>query len=164
MVSPASCLGPTSCHFLSGIPSQSRNAALCVQQEVLKQLQGTIEEESGEASGSQLELIERLKGEENWVGPLRAWFWSRQLPHRVLPSEMSLDPAGFRTRTRAPPPPSSSSSSASSSSGTMAGASGGSGGPGAQGPNPAAFPRRGAPTAGREGHDRCLEELEKEKY
>lgn len=32
-------------------------------QEVLKQLQGTIEEESGEASGSQLELIERLKGE-----------------------------------------------------------------------------------------------------
>uniref|UniRef100_A0A3B5KSH2 Adenomatous polyposis coli N-terminal dimerisation domain-containing protein n=1 Tax=Xiphophorus couchianus TaxID=32473 RepID=A0A3B5KSH2_9TELE len=142
VVSPASCLGPTSCHFLSGIPSQSRNAALCVQQEVLKQLQGTIEEESGEASGSQLELIERLKGEENWVGPLRAWFWSRQLPHRVLPSEMSLDPAGFRTRTRAPPPPSSSSSS---------------------GPNPAAFPRRGAPTAGREGHDRCLEELEKEK-
>uniref|UniRef100_A0A3B5RDP8 Adenomatous polyposis coli N-terminal dimerisation domain-containing protein n=1 Tax=Xiphophorus maculatus TaxID=8083 RepID=A0A3B5RDP8_XIPMA len=86
--------------------------------EVLKQLQGTIEEESGEASGSQLELIERLKGEENWVGLLRAWFWSRH--------------------------------SASSSSGTM-------------GPNPAAFPRRGAPTAGREGHDRCLEELEKEK-
>lgn len=34
-------------------------------QEVLKQLQGTIEEESGEASGSQLELIERLKGERN---------------------------------------------------------------------------------------------------
>uniref|UniRef100_A0A3Q1G7K0 Adenomatous polyposis coli N-terminal dimerisation domain-containing protein n=1 Tax=Acanthochromis polyacanthus TaxID=80966 RepID=A0A3Q1G7K0_9TELE len=33
--------------------------------EVLKQLQGTIEEESGEASGSQLELIERLKGEQN---------------------------------------------------------------------------------------------------
>lgn len=29
---------------------------------MLKQLQGTIEEESGEASGSQLELIERLKG------------------------------------------------------------------------------------------------------
>ncbi|XP_016521328.1 adenomatous polyposis coli protein-like [Poecilia formosa] len=104
--------------------------------EVLKQLQGTIEEESGEASGSQLELIERLK-------------------------EMSLDPAGLRTRTRAPPPPSSSSSSASSSSGTMAGAAGG---PGAQGPNPASFPRRGAPTAGRDGHDRCLEELEKEKY
>lgn len=38
--------------------------SLCVpKQEVLKQLQGTIEEESGEASGSQLELIERLKGE-----------------------------------------------------------------------------------------------------
>lgn len=37
---------------------------LCApKQEVLKQLQGTIEEESGEASGSQLELIERLKGE-----------------------------------------------------------------------------------------------------
>lgn len=36
---------------------------LCApKQEVLKQLQGTIEEESGEASGSQLELIERLKG------------------------------------------------------------------------------------------------------
>uniref|UniRef100_A0A672J322 APC regulator of WNT signaling pathway n=1 Tax=Salarias fasciatus TaxID=181472 RepID=A0A672J322_SALFA len=33
--------------------------------EVLKQLQGTIEEESGEASGSQLELIERLKGEKS---------------------------------------------------------------------------------------------------
>lgn len=38
---------------------------LCApKQEVLKQLQGTIEEESGEASGSQLELIERLKGED----------------------------------------------------------------------------------------------------
>lgn len=35
-----------------------------VKQEVLKQLQGTIEEESGEASGSQLELIERLKGKQ----------------------------------------------------------------------------------------------------
>lgn len=32
---------------------------------MLKQLQGTIEEESGEASGSQLELIERLKGKPN---------------------------------------------------------------------------------------------------
>lgn len=31
---------------------------------MLKQLQGTIEEESGEASGSQLELIERLKGKQ----------------------------------------------------------------------------------------------------
>uniref|UniRef100_A0A3B3DVM8 Adenomatous polyposis coli N-terminal dimerisation domain-containing protein n=1 Tax=Oryzias melastigma TaxID=30732 RepID=A0A3B3DVM8_ORYME len=31
--------------------------------EVLKQLQGSIEDESGEASGSQMELIERLKGE-----------------------------------------------------------------------------------------------------
>uniref|UniRef100_A0A3B3WY13 Adenomatous polyposis coli N-terminal dimerisation domain-containing protein n=1 Tax=Poecilia mexicana TaxID=48701 RepID=A0A3B3WY13_9TELE len=110
--------------------------------EVLKQLQGTIEEESGEASGSQLELIERLKGEENQVEPPWARFWSTQLPHWVLPAEMSLDPAGLRTRTRAPPPPSSSSSS---------------------GPNPASFPRRGAPTAGRDGHDRCLEELEKEK-
>lgn len=38
---------------------------LWIKQEVLKQLQGTIEEESGEASGSQLELIERLKGEQN---------------------------------------------------------------------------------------------------
>lgn len=37
--------------------------SLCHKQEVLKQLQGTIEEESGEASGSQLELIERLKGD-----------------------------------------------------------------------------------------------------
>lgn len=39
------------------------NSLCAPKQEVLKQLQGTIEEESGEASGSQLELIERLKGE-----------------------------------------------------------------------------------------------------
>ncbi|KAJ4919636.1 hypothetical protein JOQ06_002077 [Pogonophryne albipinna] len=45
--------------------------------EVLKQLQGTIEEESGEASGSQLELIERLK-------------------------EMSLDSSGFKPRAKPP--------------------------------------------------------------
>lgn len=41
-------------------------------QEVLKQLQGTIEEESGEASGSQLELIERLKGEREKQAKNRA--------------------------------------------------------------------------------------------
>lgn len=91
--------------------------------EVLKQLQGTIEEESGEASGSQLELIERLK-------------------------EMSLESAGFKSRPRLPQPPSSSSSSASVAPG---GAAGG------------VFPRRGLPPAGRDGHDRCLEELEKER-
>ncbi|XP_056875035.1 adenomatous polyposis coli protein isoform X2 [Takifugu flavidus] len=97
--------------------------------EVLKQLQGTIEEESGEASGSQLELIERLK-------------------------EMSLESAGFKHRTR-PPMPTSSPSPAS-----------GSGAPGAAGGGPqasAAFGRRGMPTVGRESHDRCLEELEKER-
>ncbi|XP_072228231.1 adenomatous polyposis coli protein isoform X2 [Leuresthes tenuis] len=104
--------------------------------EVLKQLQGTIEEESGEASGSQLELIERLK-------------------------EMSLDSAGYKPRTRPPCPPSSSSSSASSSSGVPMGAAGGSGAPGPS--MAAAFPRRGLPSAGRDGHDRCLEELEKER-
>ncbi|KAG8010394.1 Adenomatous polyposis coli protein [Nibea albiflora] len=73
--------------------------------EVLKQLQGTIEEESGEASGSQLELIERLK-------------------------EMSLDSAGFKPRSRPPLPPSPSSSSASSGSGAPGGATGGSAAPG----------------------------------
>lgn len=104
--------------------------------EVLKQLQGTIEEESGEASGSQLELIERLK-------------------------EMSLDAAGFKPRSRPPLPPSSSSSSASSSSGAPGGAAGGSGAPGPS--TTAAFPRRGLPSAGRDSHDRCLEELEKER-
>uniref|UniRef100_A0A3Q3XAF4 Adenomatous polyposis coli N-terminal dimerisation domain-containing protein n=1 Tax=Mola mola TaxID=94237 RepID=A0A3Q3XAF4_MOLML len=98
--------------------------------EVLKQLQGTIEEESGEASGSQLELIERLKGD--------------------------LDSAGFKTRSRPPLPPSSSSSSASSSSGAPGGAAGGS-----QTSN--VFPRRGMPSVGRDSHDRCLEELEKER-
>uniref|UniRef100_A0A8D3CBU4 Adenomatous polyposis coli N-terminal dimerisation domain-containing protein n=1 Tax=Scophthalmus maximus TaxID=52904 RepID=A0A8D3CBU4_SCOMX len=98
--------------------------------EVLKQLQGTIEEESGETTGSQLELIERLK-------------------------EMSLDAAGLRPRSRLPLGPSSSSSSASSGSG----ASGGAGGP----QMTTAFPRRGLPSAGRDSHDRCLEELEKER-
>ncbi|XP_033502618.2 adenomatous polyposis coli protein isoform X1 [Epinephelus lanceolatus] len=104
--------------------------------EVLKQLQGTIEEESGEASGSQLELIERLK-------------------------EMSLDSAGFKPRSRPPLPPSSSSSSASSGSGAPGGAAGGSIAPGP--PTTTGLPRRGLPTAGRDSHDRCLEELEKER-
>lgn len=103
--------------------------------EVLKQLQGTIEEDSGEASGSQLELIERLK-------------------------EMSLESAGFKARSRPPQPPSSSSSSASSGSGS-GGAAGGSGAPGPS--TTTGFPRRGVPTVGRDGHDRCLEELEKER-
>ncbi|XP_075934320.1 adenomatous polyposis coli protein isoform X1 [Anarhichas minor] len=104
--------------------------------EVLKQLQGTIEEDSGEASGSQLELIERLKGEQ----------------------KMSLESAGFKARSRPPQPPSSSPSSASSGSG---GAAGGSGAPGPS--TTTGFPRRGVPTAGRDGHDCCLEELEKER-
>lgn len=52
--------------------------------------------------------------------------------------------------------PSSTSSPASGS-----GAPGGAGG----GPQTSAvFARRGMPTAGRESHDRCLEELEKERY
>ncbi|XP_070780518.1 adenomatous polyposis coli protein [Enoplosus armatus] len=104
--------------------------------EVLKQLQGTIEEESGEASGSQLELIERLK-------------------------EMSLDSAGFKPRLRPPLPPSSSSSSASSGCGAPGGAAGSSTAPGPLAT--AAFPRRGLPSVGRDSHDRCLEELEKER-
>ncbi|GLD56887.1 adenomatous polyposis coli protein isoform X2 [Lates japonicus] len=104
--------------------------------EVLKQLQGTIEEESGEASGSQLELIERLK-------------------------EMSLDSGGFKPRSRPPLPPSSSSSSASSGSGAPGGAAGGPGAPGTSAST--ALPRRGLPSAGRDSHDRCLEELEKER-
>ncbi|KAG7499091.1 hypothetical protein JOB18_028561 [Solea senegalensis] len=98
--------------------------------EVLKQLQGTIEEEPGDGSGSQLELIERLK-------------------------EMSLESSGFKARSRPPFPSSSSSSSASSGSG----ASGAAGGPATT----SAFPRRGLPSAGRDSHDRCLEELEKER-
>ncbi|XP_076614168.1 adenomatous polyposis coli protein isoform X1 [Chaetodon auriga] len=104
--------------------------------EVLKQLQGTIEEESGEASGSQLELIERLK-------------------------EMSLDSGGFKPRSRPTLPSSSSSSSASSGSGAPGGAAGGSGSPGPL--TTAALPRRGLPSVGRDSHDRCLEELEKER-
>lgn len=104
--------------------------------EVLKQLQGTIEEESGEACGSQLELIGRLK-------------------------ELSLDSAGFKSRSRPPLVPSSISNSASSSSGTPAGAAGGAGTPGPS--TSTAFPRRGLPSAGRDSHDRCLEELEKER-
>ncbi|KAE8282641.1 Adenomatous polyposis protein [Larimichthys crocea] len=104
--------------------------------EVLKQLQGTIEEDSGEASGSQLELIERLK-------------------------EMSLDSAGFKPRSRPPLPPSPSSSSASSGSGAPGGAAGGSVAPGPS--TTTAFPRRGLPSVGRDSHDRCLEELEKER-
>ncbi|KAM9333868.1 adenomatous polyposis coli protein [Symphorus nematophorus] len=108
--------------------------------EVLKQLQGTIEEESGEASGSQLELIERLK-------------------------EMSLDAAGFKPRSRPPLPPSSSSSSASSGSGAPGGAAGGAAGgaPGGGGPAGGPQARRGLPSVGRDSHDRCLEELEKER-
>lgn len=68
---------------------------------------------------------------------------------------MSLESAGFKHRTR-PAMPTSSSSPAS-----------GSGAPGAAGGGPqasAAFGRRGVPTVGRESHDRCLEELEKERY
>ncbi|XP_030581587.1 adenomatous polyposis coli protein isoform X2 [Archocentrus centrarchus] len=104
--------------------------------EVLKQLQGTIEEESGEACGSQLELIGRLK-------------------------ELSLDSAGFKSRSRPSLVPSSISNSASSSSGAPAGAAGGAGAPGPS--TSTAFPRRGLPSAGRDSHDRCLEELEKER-
>ncbi|XP_068190235.1 adenomatous polyposis coli protein isoform X2 [Antennarius striatus] len=104
--------------------------------EVLKQLQGTIEEESGEACGSQMELIEKLK-------------------------EMSLESAGFKPRSRPPLPPSSSSSSASSSSGAPAGAAGGSGAP--TPPLTAVFSRRGLLSVGRDSNDRCLEELEKER-
>ncbi|KAL6096402.1 apc [Pungitius sinensis] len=103
--------------------------------EVLKQLQGTIEEESGEASGSQLELIERLK-------------------------EMSLESAGFKPRSRPPLPLSSSSSSASSGSGAPGGAAGGSKAPGPSAPT--GLPRRGPPPTGRD-QERCLEELEKER-
>nr|XP_057912794.1 adenomatous polyposis coli protein isoform X2 [Doryrhamphus excisus] len=98
--------------------------------EVLKQLQGTIEEESGEASGSQLELIVRLK-------------------------EMSLDSAGFMARQRPPVLPSSSSSLASS--GGAAGGSAGSAG------SAVLVPRRGLLCASRDSHERCLEELEKER-
>ncbi|XP_024116935.1 adenomatous polyposis coli protein [Oryzias melastigma] len=90
--------------------------------EVLKQLQGSIEDESGEASGSQMELIERLKG-------------------------ISLDPAAFKSRSRPPLPMPASSGPTTGSAG-------------APGPSPAsAFTRR----AGRDNHDRCLEELEKER-
>ncbi|KAK5851477.1 hypothetical protein PBY51_023025 [Eleginops maclovinus] len=62
--------------------------------EVLKQLQGTIEEESGEASGSQLELIERLK-------------------------EMSLESSGFKPRAKTPLPPPSSGASGGAAAGSL---------------------------------------------
>lgn len=130
--------------------------------EVLKQLQGTIDEDSGDGAGSH-ELIERLK-------------------------EMSLDPAGFKARSRPPLPPTSSSSSASSSGAPAvtavftrravppAGREGHDrtapptdrGAPPTERAAPptdrAAQPTdRGAPPAGREGHDRALDELEKER-
>ncbi|XP_037122593.1 adenomatous polyposis coli protein isoform X2 [Syngnathus acus] len=77
--------------------------------EALKQLQGSVEDDSEEAPGSQLELVVRLK-------------------------DMSLDPGGFKARPR-PPAPSG-----------------------------VAVARRG-PSASRDGghHERCLEELEKER-
>ncbi|TNN48989.1 Adenomatous polyposis coli protein [Liparis tanakae] len=56
--------------------------------------------------------------------------------------------SGFPQRT---PETSQSELSASSGSGAPGGAAG------------APFPRRGLPPAGRDGHDRCLEELEKER-
>uniref|UniRef100_A0A3P9MJV6 APC regulator of WNT signaling pathway n=1 Tax=Oryzias latipes TaxID=8090 RepID=A0A3P9MJV6_ORYLA len=94
--------------------------------EVLKQLQGTIEEESGEATGSQVELIERLKG-------------------------MSLDSAGFKSWPRPPLPMPATSGATTGNSG-------------APGPSLASvFTRRGLPSVGRDNHDRCLEELEKER-
>ncbi|XP_077479233.1 adenomatous polyposis coli protein isoform X1 [Stigmatopora argus] len=96
--------------------------------EVLKQLQGTIEEDSEESSSSQLELIVRLK-------------------------EMSLEAAGLKARGRPPGPPSCSSSSSSSSGGAAA----------APGGSVASSGRRGAPSGPRDGHERCLEELEKER-
>ncbi|XP_031177429.1 adenomatous polyposis coli protein isoform X3 [Sander lucioperca] len=106
--------------------------------EVLKQLQGTIEEESGEACGSQLELIERLK-------------------------EMSLESAGSKARTRPPLPPSSSSSSASSASGgsgpAVGGAAGGFPRRGLQPPGRDQDRR----DQDRRDQDRCLDDLEKER-
>lgn len=138
-------------------------SCVCVKQEVLKQLQGTIEEESGEASGSQLDLIERLKGEQSDVTlPEGVVVLTAHSLCSFCPAGISLDSSGFKPRTRPPPPPVSSSSSASSSSGAPAGAAGASGAPGPS--SAAAFPRKGLPSAGRDSHDRCLEELENERY
>uniref|UniRef100_A0A3Q0SZC2 Adenomatous polyposis coli N-terminal dimerisation domain-containing protein n=1 Tax=Amphilophus citrinellus TaxID=61819 RepID=A0A3Q0SZC2_AMPCI len=78
-----------------------------------------------------------------------------------LNKELSLDSAGFKSRSRPSLVPSSISNSASSSSGAPAGAAGGAGAPGPS--TSTAFPRRGLPSAGRDSHDRCLEELEKER-
>ncbi|KAM8854083.1 adenomatous polyposis coli protein [Synchiropus picturatus] len=95
--------------------------------EVLKQLQGNMEEESGDA------LKDRLK-------------------------DLTLDPATLRSRSRPPVPPSSSSSSSSSGLGTPAGATG------SAPSSTVAAPRRGVLSVNREGgHDRCLDELEKER-
>ncbi|KAM9801004.1 adenomatous polyposis coli protein [Neosynchiropus ocellatus] len=95
--------------------------------EVLKQLQGNMEEESGDS------LKDRFK-------------------------DLTLDPATLRSRSRPPVPPSSSSSSSSSGLGTPAGASG------TAASTSVAGPRRGVLSVSREaGHDRCLEELEKER-
>lgn len=111
--------------------------------EVLKQLQGTIDEDSGDGAGSH-ELIERLK-------------------------EMSLDPAGFKPRPRPPLPPSSSSSSASSSGATGGFPRRAAPPTGREGQDRAAPPTgregqdRGTPSAGREGQDTALDELEKER-
>uniref|UniRef100_A0A3P9LBY7 APC regulator of WNT signaling pathway n=1 Tax=Oryzias latipes TaxID=8090 RepID=A0A3P9LBY7_ORYLA len=93
--------------------------------EVLKQLQGTIEEESGEATGSQVELIERLKGELNCPG-FKSW------PRPPLPMPAT---SGATTGNSGAPGPSLAS----------------------------VFTRRGLPSVGRDNHDRCLEELEKER-
>uniref|UniRef100_A0A8C5G4S2 Adenomatous polyposis coli N-terminal dimerisation domain-containing protein n=1 Tax=Gouania willdenowi TaxID=441366 RepID=A0A8C5G4S2_GOUWI len=55
----------------------------CNMKEVLKQLQGTIEEDSGEASGPQMELIGRLKGESALLSELdkeekkKDWYYTQ---------------------------------------------------------------------------------------
>lgn len=72
----------------------------------------------------------------------------------ICPTEMSLDSAGFKSRSRPPLPPPSTSSAASGAPGGAAGGSQSGG----------VFPRRGLPSVGRDSHDRCLEELEKERY
>lgn len=123
-----------------------------------------MEEEPGDASGSQLELIGRLKGSENThthIYSIYTLIGRTHCNYYNFHPEMSLESGGYKPRSRPPLPLSSSSSSASSGAGTPGGAAGSSGA--LAPPMASAGPRRGLLSAGRDSHDRCLEELEKER-
>uniref|UniRef100_A0A7N8XYU4 APC regulator of WNT signaling pathway n=1 Tax=Mastacembelus armatus TaxID=205130 RepID=A0A7N8XYU4_9TELE len=113
-----------------------------------------------EASNMKLKLCDCIYWTGFVINDLDSVAFHVYTHNTISPPEMSLDSAGFKPRTRPPLPP-LSSSSAASGSGLPGGAAGGSGGPAPS--TTTAFPRRGLPSAGRDSHDRCLEELEKER-